>query len=1074
MFFIQGSSRKGCGTIHCIDPLGKCGCDYIGNGCVSVHVAQSFENTWPLPFPTSEAKTMCEAIGSIIRWPIQLLVLDNVESIIDVEHAEKLQDASSIRDSWLKKRVHLWNENRTQKLGEGVVLLVHPYEAINFTELGESHLGVILEKPLHTQPDSSPNYLDLPHLSLIPWPIKHLTLENGESLKSSDDSVAIYDGIEEILDKLVNQENSDISHLSLEDTYESDSSLSDVEVQNVNTQDFSSGKRKYVRRVRVIKTNQNPAYSKRCTASDVQKVAMIDCCNRNCCQMADRGKIMETRLEFWGQGYSQRSTYIYDSISMAYTKKSEKDTLLFVHNGMYVCSMAWYTIHGISKTTFYRYKRRFFEGAKCASHGNSEIIRKGHEHVEMGKALIQEFIDKNAEKMPHKSRTSIYGSRETQLVLPSMYKQVDIMREVNETLASLGYSCLSQPTFSRLWNTTFKTVSLSKTSTFSKCDICTAIKMKLESTKVQEERAKLFILCRTHMLQQMTCRNANYAWRTYSKLYPDKYLCIIHDKMDQKKTCIPRVNPIPKSLNQIMPLPISLTGMLTHGHGQNAYGHFALGFWPADPNFTIGSLSKCFQNLERLDNHMYGDLMRPCTSSRKSNQVLDNLMSSYALEEHMAIKNEKSPFCILKMEPRHKSGGNACNGGTQESMQTNVVPENVCLDSNKEGACSFCDECGDHQQEHHRNDAQKDDNATFKRLPRTLLLQLDNCGSENKNRYVFAYLSLLVAKGAFDMVQLGFLMVGHTHEDIDALFSRFSEEIRTAQVFSFPHLMKRFNECTLSHPAPFLMQQVPDFKEFVKGYLHEGVDRLVGHSKPLQFRFYMSQGIPLMQYKIHPTKSDWSPDEGIELWKRAENGEPLLPPGVPRVLPYFEYMKDHEKVIEGLQTFVNWWKSFVENKGEESAYAKWIGPVIQYWEQMIFALKTPCVEQEDVFHDFWPRSVSSPVATIEDAFVDEDNFGIGENEDHYCGPARNKPRVEFNPQNDVAKGSFVLVQPSSSIYPVWLGVATSDVDKEKKSETFLKVKVQYPIAKNKNASEGDVYKDCCCWTKSWRCNTKDP
>ena len=107
------------------------------------------------------------------------------------------------------------------------------------------------------------------------------------------------------------------------------------------------------------------------------------------------------------------------------------------------------------------------------------------------------------------------------------------------------------------------------------------------------------------------------------------------------------------------------------------------------------------------------------------------------------------------------------------------------------------------------------------------------------------------------MVRLGFLMVGHIHENIDALFSHFSEEIRMAQVFSFPHLMQKFNECTQSHPALFLMQQVLNFKEFAKGYVHEGADKLVGHSKPLQFRFYISQGIPLMLYKIHPTKSDW-------------------------------------------------------------------------------------------------------------------------------------------------------------------------------------------------------------------------
>ena len=44
--------------------------------------------------------------------------------------------------------------------------------------------------------------------------------------------------------------------------------------------------------------------------------------------------------------------------------------------------------------------------------------------MEMAKAYLYDFIDKNAERMPHKSRTSVYGGRETQLVLPSMYKQV--------------------------------------------------------------------------------------------------------------------------------------------------------------------------------------------------------------------------------------------------------------------------------------------------------------------------------------------------------------------------------------------------------------------------------------------------------------------------------------------------------------------------------------------------------------------------------------------------------------------------------------------------------------------------
>ena len=65
-------------------------------------------------------------------------------------------------------------------------MLVYPHEAINFTELGESRLRVILENALHSTRDASFFQNDLPHLSLIPWPISQLTFENGESLKSAD------------------------------------------------------------------------------------------------------------------------------------------------------------------------------------------------------------------------------------------------------------------------------------------------------------------------------------------------------------------------------------------------------------------------------------------------------------------------------------------------------------------------------------------------------------------------------------------------------------------------------------------------------------------------------------------------------------------------------------------------------------------------------------------------------------------------------------------------------------------------------------------------------------------------
>ena len=64
-----------------------------------------------------------------------------------------------------------------------------------------------------------------------------------------------------------------------------------------------------------------------------------------------------------------------------------------------------------------------------------------------------------------------------------------------------------------------------------------------------------------------------------------------------------------------------------------------------------------------------------------------------------------------------------------------------------------------------------------KQLPETLYLQLDNCGRENKNKYVFTYCHFLVAFGVFKKVKVSFLPVGHTHNDVDQFFQRINKRL---------------------------------------------------------------------------------------------------------------------------------------------------------------------------------------------------------------------------------------------------------------------------------------------------------
>ena len=50
--------------------------------------------------------------------------------------------------------------------------------------------------------------------------------------------------------------------------------------------------------------------------------------------------------------------------------------------------------------------------------------------------------------------------------------------------------------------------------------------------------------------------------------------------------------------------------------------------------------------------------------------------------------------------------------------------------------------------------------------------QLDNTVSENKNNHLMGTLAAMVARGIMRTATLCFMMVGHTHIQIDQVFSR--------------------------------------------------------------------------------------------------------------------------------------------------------------------------------------------------------------------------------------------------------------------------------------------------------------
>ena len=250
-----------------------------------------------------------------------------------------------------------------------------------------------------------------------------------------------------------------------------------------------------------------------------------------------------------------------------------------------------------------------------------------------------------------------------------------------------------------------------------------------------------------------------------------------------------------------------------------------------------------------------------------------------------------------------------------------------------------------------------------KPLPPVLNLQLDNASRDNKNRFVIAFYSLLTYHGVFQEVYINFLIVGHTHNDIDALFSKWSYKLRGTDYPTLPLLMKSFMDTESHLVIPHLIEEVPDFKKFVEGYLCTGRDALAGHTNAQQFKFYRNgNGWPLMQYKLLCTDNEWLPKEGggIWFWKETEDGSPKVPSGDPMPLRP-QKMRGHDEVCKGVGGFLNLWSSMA-NDDFSGEFRRTNESMNQYWRDMKATLDLPLPVEESLRDGFWPRSRFIPSA----------------------------------------------------------------------------------------------------------------
>jgi hypothetical protein len=150
-------------------------------------------------------------------------------------------------------------------------------------------------------------------------------------------------------------------------------------------------------------------------------------------------------------------------------------------------------------------------------------------------------------------------------------------------------------------------------------------------------------------------------------------------------------------------------------------------------------------------------------------------------------------------------------------------------------------------------------------VQRTLYLQLDNTTKQCKSKYMLGYMALLVAWFVFAETMLSFLIVGHTHEDIDQMFSRIAVWLRknnaTSRIGFRDAILKAFTKPDWTGTTQAAdIESAANISEFLEGFLApmgsvpNGPGQREGITSFHQFKFTMLEGAVIMRVR------EWSGD----------------------------------------------------------------------------------------------------------------------------------------------------------------------------------------------------------------------
>ena len=487
-------------------------------------------------------------------------------------------------------------------------------------------------------------------------------------------------------------------------------------------------------------------------------------CQQHFLNMEGGPKFLREQLEkWWGANATKEwrdSELAHEILLHAQKIEGQKTKARWFIGDKQVCRNFYLRVRGIHHEFVRKMEKQLLEHSNSIrSVVKDKTVKKEKENVR--KMVVKDWLYNYSRKFCEQSSTeknvTVLPFRNVRPIY-TVYKldfesDVSLQTQKQPLSSSQFYNCK----LFNIYSNELKIRLKRNTGKFLSCTVCDAYDARIREAKTDAQRAILLEFKRRHHTKQESQRQKYYRHRRKAMENPKRYLSIIIDGMDQKKTNCPVMG---RTVKDESPLTQRVIGVKVHGIG----------------NFV------------------------------------------YVCDETV------------------RGGGNLIIEVLRQTL----------LHVEKIGKLPY--------------------------INPVLYLQIDNCG-ENKNKTLFAFLTDLVRKQVFCKVKACFLMVGHTHNDIDQVFATIAGHLAQIHVIcpDRESLFQAIKDAFLKVEdkpliIPLAATDVYDYTAFYKKVIDKHISY---HQMPHQFRiktFKTSNAecreVVLVHYKNWAESKYWLPRYG--------------------------------------------------------------------------------------------------------------------------------------------------------------------------------------------------------------------